>query len=225
MLRERLGRLHLALWLIGVHLTFVPMHRLGRSGKPRRLYTHPDGMGCAAGNQLATIGAYVLALSVTTRLGNLGHSRRRGALAGPDPWGGDTLEWGTASPILPLLAASAVSVRFIRLVWSPWAVVWGGLLPVPCVWWGRPLPARPHGRQRGRPRRPASVRADDGGDRGGAGMSAVTHPERRIVDVSQLPATTFGHRATTWWATIGSMPIEGTTMGVLGARRPAGSAG
>ena len=32
------------------------------------------------------------------------------------------------------------------------------------------------------------------------------------IDVSALPETTFGHRAVTWWGTLGFMAAEGTTL-------------
>jgi Heme/copper-type cytochrome/quinol oxidase, subunit 3 len=36
--------------------------------------------------------------------------------------------------------------------------------------------------------------------------------ERGSIDVSALPETTFGHRAITWWGTLGFMAAEGTTL-------------
>ncbi|MGH8991507.1 MAG: cytochrome ubiquinol oxidase subunit I, partial [Acidimicrobiia bacterium] len=41
-------------------------------------------------------------LGVLLFLVNLARSRRRGAPAGPDPWGGNSLEWATSSPPPPL---------------------------------------------------------------------------------------------------------------------------
>jgi cytochrome c oxidase subunit I+III len=40
----------------------------------------------------------VLAAGFGIFFANLAHAWRRGAVAGPDPWRGDTLEWATASP-------------------------------------------------------------------------------------------------------------------------------
>jgi cytochrome c oxidase subunit 3 len=39
--------------------------------------------------------------------------------------------------------------------------------------------------------------------------------ERVQVDVSGLPSTVFGHREVTWWATVGFMLVEGTTLAVV----------
>src|SRR5207237_212835 len=97
-LSEKLGYLHLALWIIGVNLTFFPMHSLGLAGMPRRLYTYPEGMGWQPANIAATIGAYIIALSVVAFVVNVVVSRRRGVLAGDEPWLADSLAWGTTSP-------------------------------------------------------------------------------------------------------------------------------
>jgi cytochrome c oxidase subunit I+III len=40
-------------------------------------------------------------VSVLLFLINVARSRRRGLIAGPDPWGGPTLEWATSSPPAP----------------------------------------------------------------------------------------------------------------------------
>ena len=39
--------------------------------------------------------------------------------------------------------------------------------------------------------------------------------ERLVIDVSLLPEVVFGRRALTWWATMGFMLVEGTTLGVV----------
>ena len=39
--------------------------------------------------------------------------------------------------------------------------------------------------------------------------------ERLVIDVSVLPDVVFGRRALTWWATMGFMLVEGTTLGVV----------
>ena len=42
--------------------------------------------------------------------------------------------------------------------------------------------------------------------------SAHVAGEQGSIDVSGLPSTTFGHRALTWWGTVGFMAAEGTTL-------------
>ena len=49
--------------VIGFNLTFFPMHFLGMEGEPRRTYTYPSGMGWGTLNLMATIGAFIIALS------------------------------------------------------------------------------------------------------------------------------------------------------------------
>ena len=43
MLSEKLGKWHFWLNIIGINLTFFPMHFLGVDGMPRRIYTYPAG--------------------------------------------------------------------------------------------------------------------------------------------------------------------------------------
>jgi cytochrome c oxidase subunit 1 len=89
-----------AFWLIfaGFHIAFFPMHILGLMGMPRRVYTYGADMGWGALNLTSTAGAYLLGLGLAVYLLNLIVSARRGALAGPNPWGASGLEWATSSP-------------------------------------------------------------------------------------------------------------------------------
>jgi cytochrome c oxidase subunit I len=98
MLSERMGLWNFALMLIGFNLTFFPMHDLGLRGMTRRIYTYVPQAGWADLNLLATIGAFLLGLSVLLFLVNVITSLYRGKVAGPDPWGAGTLEWATTSP-------------------------------------------------------------------------------------------------------------------------------
>jgi cytochrome c oxidase subunit I+III len=95
---ERLGVASFWLFFVGFNLTFFPMHIAGLLGMPRRVYTYPHGLGWDPYQLSATVGAFMLAASILLVIGNLAVSRFRGAYAGPDPWGGDTLEWATTSP-------------------------------------------------------------------------------------------------------------------------------
>ncbi|HEV2912331.1 MAG TPA: cytochrome c oxidase subunit I [Pyrinomonadaceae bacterium] len=98
MLNEGLGKLTFWLMFTGFNLTFFPMHQLGLEGMPRRVYTYLPEMGWGNLNLLATTGGVVLTLGVLTFIVNALSSRRRGARAGDNPWGADTLDWGTTSP-------------------------------------------------------------------------------------------------------------------------------
>jgi cytochrome c oxidase subunit 1 len=98
MLNETLGKLNFWLMVIGFNLTFFPMHFLGFEGQPRRTYTYSKGMGWDTLNMMATIGAFVIALSVLVFLVNVIFTARRADLAPEDPWDARTLEWLTSSP-------------------------------------------------------------------------------------------------------------------------------
>jgi hypothetical protein len=74
------------------------MHLAGLLGMPRRVATYPDGLGWTGPNLVSTAGAFVLAAGLLLLVVNVVRSLRRGPPAGPDPWGGDTLEWLEASP-------------------------------------------------------------------------------------------------------------------------------
>jgi len=99
MYSEKLGQLAFWLLLVGFNVTFFPMHILGVVGMPRRVYTYQAQMGWGTMNALASGGAVLIVLSVLTMLINFAVSRSRGAVAGANPWGADTLEWATASPV------------------------------------------------------------------------------------------------------------------------------
>ena len=98
MFSERLGVASFWVVFIGFNLAFFPMHISGLLGMPRRVYTYPDHMGWNLLNLLSTIGSFVLAFGILLILLNVLWSVVRGAPAGNDPWGANTLEWSVASP-------------------------------------------------------------------------------------------------------------------------------
>lgn len=98
MLDERLGRISFVLILVGMNVTFFPMHELGFDGMPRRVYTYLAESGWGPMNMLATVGALTLGLGFAVTLGNALWSLWRGPVAPDNPWGASTLEWATTSP-------------------------------------------------------------------------------------------------------------------------------
>jgi cytochrome c oxidase subunit 1 len=97
-LSEKLGKLQFWLMIIGLNLTFMPMHLLGMLGMPRRIATYEDNRGWGDLNSLETFGAFIIAISVTVFLINFVISMRSPKTAPADPWEANTLEWATSSP-------------------------------------------------------------------------------------------------------------------------------
>ena len=101
MLDERLGVAQFWLMVVGMNLTFFPMHLLGLEGMPRRIANYPASeTGWTALNIVITVGSVILAAGVLVFAWNVVRSifLRRGAVAASDPWGGYSLEWATSSP-------------------------------------------------------------------------------------------------------------------------------
>lgn len=98
LLSEKWGQLQFWLFLIGVNLTFFPMHLLGLFGMPRRQWTYPSGLGWSGLNLMASIGALIIGIGVMVFLYNFIISLKSGQPAGDDPWDAFTLEWDTTSP-------------------------------------------------------------------------------------------------------------------------------
>jgi cytochrome c oxidase subunit 1 len=65
---------------------------------PRRIYIYPPGVGWSTYNLISTVGSFILGLGILLTIVNAARSLKSGALAGPDPWKGNTLEWFTTSP-------------------------------------------------------------------------------------------------------------------------------
>ena len=101
LLNETLGKWHFWLMLIGMNLTFFPMHFIGLLGMPRRVYTYAPELGVGGLNLVSTVGAFLIALSILVFVYNVWRSRTRGTIAPNDPWGGATLEWSIPSPPPP----------------------------------------------------------------------------------------------------------------------------
>ncbi len=98
LMNEGLGKIHFWLNFVGMNLTFFPMHFSGMLGMPRRIYTYDGGQGWDSYNLMSSIGAYLLAVATLVFLYNFFVSRKRGPVAGPNPWNAGTLEWSIPSP-------------------------------------------------------------------------------------------------------------------------------
>jgi cytochrome c oxidase subunit 1 len=103
-LDSKWGKINFWLQLVGMNMTFGPMHILGLQGMSRRIDHYSPGFGFEKWNMVVSIGAFVIALSVAAFLVNVIMSTvryKRGLIppAGPDPWDARSLEWMTASPV------------------------------------------------------------------------------------------------------------------------------
>ncbi|HEX8180029.1 MAG TPA: cytochrome c oxidase subunit I [Pyrinomonadaceae bacterium] len=98
MLSERAGRWNFWLMFIGFNLVFFPMHQLGLKGMTRRIYTYLPETGWGSLNLVASAGALIMTAGVAVFILNFLWARRRGEVAGDNPWHAEGLEWSTASP-------------------------------------------------------------------------------------------------------------------------------
>ncbi|MGV8851291.1 MAG: cytochrome c oxidase subunit I [Rhodoglobus sp.] len=100
MLNERLGKIHFWLLFIGFHTTFLIQHWAGVVALPRRYRTYLEEDGVTWMNQVSTIGAFILAVSMIPFLYNVYITARKAPkVTVNDPWGyGRSLEWATSCP-------------------------------------------------------------------------------------------------------------------------------
>lgn len=80
----------------GFNFTFMPQFIAGSQGMPRRYAEYLPRYTLY--HQISTVGAYILAVGLVVAALVLLHALLRGRRAPANPWGGNTLEWYTASP-------------------------------------------------------------------------------------------------------------------------------
>jgi cytochrome c oxidase subunit 1 len=100
MLNERLGKVHFWMLFIGFHTTFLVQHLLGIWGMPRRYADYLPEDGFTLGNQISTIGAFLLGASMIPFAYNVWTTWKNAPrVESDDPWGyGASLEWATSCP-------------------------------------------------------------------------------------------------------------------------------
>jgi cytochrome c oxidase subunit 1 len=103
LMSEKLGTIQFLIFFLGFNLAFYPMHQLGIEGMPRRTYHYVQSPEWGLLNLVATIGVYLIAVSILIFIFNFLSSiaMKGGKVADDDPWEGDTLEWATSSPPPP----------------------------------------------------------------------------------------------------------------------------
>src|ERR1700758_897083 len=101
LLSEKVGKISFWLMFVGFNVAFFVQHSLGLSGMPRRIYTYQPGLGWSTWNLVSPIGSYILGVGILVTIANVALHYKRGPIAGPDPWKGNTLEWFTTSPPPP----------------------------------------------------------------------------------------------------------------------------
>ena len=106
-LNEKLGKWNFWLMMIGMNLTFGPMHIIGLQGQPRRMYQWTENragegfFNLGFWNLVSTIGTFILGVGILVFLYNAIFQHRKEPVAPIDPWDARSLEWLTTSPPKP----------------------------------------------------------------------------------------------------------------------------
>jgi len=103
MLNESWGRANFWFMIVGMNLTFGPMHIIGLQGQPRRMYVWTENragegfFNLGFWNLVSSIGTVILAVGALLFLVNVWVSRKNPP-APADPWDARSLEWMTQNP-------------------------------------------------------------------------------------------------------------------------------
>ncbi|QGJ70390.1 Cytochrome ubiquinol oxidase subunit I [Planctomycetales bacterium 10988] len=100
-LSEKLGRIAFWLMIVGLNVTFLPMHWTGLLGLPRRVYTFSSELGVDHWNLISSIGSFILASGFVVFLYDVLRSKRNEPLIKRNPWQAGTLEWLAQIPDKP----------------------------------------------------------------------------------------------------------------------------
>jgi cytochrome c oxidase subunit 1 len=102
LLNEAWGKANFWLMVIGMNLTFGPMHIIGLQGQPRRMYRYDESnVHTRFWNAVSTIGVFVITLGILCFIINVvitQRSKKASVIAPLDPWDARSLEWMTTSP-------------------------------------------------------------------------------------------------------------------------------
>ena len=117
-LTEGLGKLSFWLIFAGFNMTFLPQFVMGIEGMPRRVYTYAASADLPWLNLLSSIGTLIIVFGVAAFVANLIFSKIASVPAGPNPWGGSTLEWAAASPPSEFNFESLPPIHSERPLWD-----------------------------------------------------------------------------------------------------------
>jgi cytochrome c oxidase subunit 1 len=102
LLNEKLGKWNFWLMVIGMNLTFGPMHIIGLQGQPRRMYTYDESnVHTRFWNAVSSFGVIFLILGISCFLVNIwitSRSKDPKYKSPLDPWDARSLEWMTTNP-------------------------------------------------------------------------------------------------------------------------------
>ncbi len=99
MMNEFLGKVQFWTLFVGFNGTFITLAIVGMMGMSRRYVTYEPSLQTL--NQVATIFAYLMGVSIIPFLVNLVVSWQWGEKAVANPWQSRSLEWLTANPVPP----------------------------------------------------------------------------------------------------------------------------
>nr|WP_216184413.1 cytochrome c oxidase subunit I [Verticiella sp. GG226] len=98
---ETMGKWAFWMIFIGFNATFLIMHLTGLLGMPRRVYVYDGHLGWDVLNLVSSIGGFLQAIGFGLLVLDIFLQGSMGRAAVRNPWGADTLEWTTATPVAP----------------------------------------------------------------------------------------------------------------------------
>ncbi len=96
MYNERWANIAWGFNFVGFNILYFPLFIIGLQGMPRRYFDYLPKF--QTGHVISTIGAFILVTGLLLMLFNFIYHKKRGKLAGNNPWKGVTLEWDIESP-------------------------------------------------------------------------------------------------------------------------------
>ena len=97
MFDERLGSIGFWTAFFGFQITFMSMFVAGLQGQPRRVLQFDNAFNMS--NWVSTIGAFTIGIGMLVFLAAIITSWRSGPKAPANPWGSNSLEWQTETPV------------------------------------------------------------------------------------------------------------------------------